>query len=207
MGKKQGNFYFDKLSISAGYSCAAAELLDKILVNFSTDHLEEKLSEMHSIEHAADIDKHLMMSRLIHEFITPIEREDIIQLSQELDDITDQVEEILRCIYMYNIRSIRPEALEFSKLVIQACTALKKAFDELPNFKKSAELKKHIIEINRIENIGDSMYTQVIRKLYTTLTDSMEILSWVKIFDLFENCFDSCEHVANSIERVVFKNS
>lgn len=208
MARKSNDYYFEKLSKAVEYSCAAADLLHKVLSDFSADQLEEKIKEMHVIEHSADIDKHSMMSKLVNEFITPIEREDIIQLSQEIDDITDKIEEILQCLYMFNIRSIREEAIVFSGLVIQTCEALKKAMNEFPNFKKSTTLKSYIIECNRIEDEGDALYTKVIRTLYTTLTnDTVKLMSWVKIFDLFESCCDSCEHAANSLERVVMKNS
>jgi len=208
VARKSNEYYFEKLSKAVEYSCAAADLLHKVLSDFSADQLEQKMKDMHVIEHSADIDKHQMMSKLVNEFITPIEREDIIQLSQEIDDITDKIEEILQCLYMYNIRSIRDEAVAFSELVIQTCAALKKATDEFRNFKKSTTLKKYIIECNRIEDEGDALYAKVIRTLYTTLAnDAVKLISWVKIFDLFESCCDSCEHVANSIERVVMKNS
>ena len=167
-----------------------------------------KIKEMHDIEHSADIDKHEMMSKLVNEFITPVEREDIIQLSQEIDDITDKIEEILQCLYMYNIRSIREEAIIFSDLVIQSCAALQKAMDEFHNFKKSTTLAEYIIECNRIEDEGDALYSKVTRMLYTTMADdTVRLMSWAKIFDLFESTCDSCEHAANSLERVVLKNS
>jgi predicted phosphate transport protein (TIGR00153 family) len=208
MARKSGDYYFENLTKSVHFSCAAAELLSTVISNFIIGDIDEKLKEMHTIEHTADIEKHEMMSKLVHEFITPIEREDIIQLSQEIDDITDKIEEILQCIHMYNLKLIRDEAIEFSGLVIQACEALENAMREFHNFKKSTSLKKLIIDINRIEDEGDALYTKVIRTLYTTLShNAVELISWVKIFDLFESCCDSCEHVANSLERVVLKNS
>lgn len=206
MAKKHGNYYYEKLSAAAGHSYRAATLLDEVINDYAPQELDKTMEQMHAIEHAADIDKHLMMSKLVHEFITPIEREDIILLSQELDDITDQIEDILRCLYMYDVKTIRPEAKEFSKLVVQSCGALKNAMDEFHNFKKSSALKDHIIEVNRIEGLGDDLYTKVIRKLFTTVDSTREIISWVKIFDLFENSCDSCEHVANTMERITLKN-
>lgn len=207
MAKKSNNYYFEALTDAVSYSCAAAEMLNKIICNFCCEDLEVKIKEMHAIEHAADNKKHEMMSKLVHEFITPIEREDIIQLSQEVDDITDKIEEILQCLYMYNLREIKEEAITFGKLVIKACEMLKKATEEFANFKKSTALKPLIIEINRIEDEGDHLYTKVIRSLYMNMSDTVALISWVKIFDLFESCCDSCEHVANSLERVVLKNS
>lgn len=207
MAKKTNDYYFNKLNKAVGFACEAAEMLNNVLSNFSVDTLEGKIKEMHVIEHTADIDKHEMMSKLINEFITPIDREDIIQISQEIDDIIDKIEEILQCVYMYNLKSIREEAIAFSGLIVESCNTLKKAVEEFSNFKKSKTLKSYIIECNRLEDEGDRLYTEVIRKLYTHLTgDTVQLFSWVKIFDLFESTCDSCEHAANSLERVALKN-
>ena len=55
------------------------------------------------MEHAADLVKHEMMSELARAFITPIEREDILELMQELDDVTDDIEDVLIRTYIFHI--------------------------------------------------------------------------------------------------------
>ena len=45
-------------------------------------------------------------------FITPIEREDIILLSQNIDEMTDKIEDVLLRIYCNNVQTIRPDALK-----------------------------------------------------------------------------------------------
>ena len=79
LGKKENN-YFDMLSELVEYSCEAANLLENTLLNFNAHQIENKIEEMHNIEHNADIKKHDMMNKLAKEFITPIERGDIIFL-------------------------------------------------------------------------------------------------------------------------------
>jgi predicted phosphate transport protein (TIGR00153 family) len=206
MARKTHDYYFNKLNKAVGFACEAADMLSNVLGDFKLETLEAKLKEMHVIEHAADIDKHEMMSRLVNEFITPIEREDIIQISQEIDDIIDQIEEILQYIYMYNLKSIREEAIVFAGLIVESCNTLKKAVEEFSNFKKSKTLKAYIIECNRLEDEGDRLYAEIIRKLFKNTADAVQLFSWVKIFDLFESTCDSCEHAANSLERIVLKN-
>ena len=41
----------------------------------------------------------------------------------------------------------------------------------------------------------------------TAKPDAVEILSWTTIYDRFEKCCDMCEHVADSVELVILKNS
>ena len=64
-----------------------------------------------------------------------------------------------------------------------------------------------IIEINHLEENGDKLYTEAMRRLYSESGDAVEILSWTTIYDRFEKCCDMCEHVADSVELVILKNS
>ena len=112
MGSKQNNsFYFKNFIACADYSCKAAQLLDKAMREFDTDLIVDKLDEMHNVEHAGDEKKHELLNVLAKAFITPIEREDIILLGQNIDEVTDKIEDVLLRMYCNNVKSIRPDAL------------------------------------------------------------------------------------------------
>ena len=206
LGKKENN-YFDMLSELVEYSCEAANLLENTLLNFNAHQIENKIEEMHNIEHNADIKKHDMMNKLAKEFITPIERGDIIDIAHYIDNVTDDIEEVLRRIYIFNIREIKQEAIDFSKIITKSCEELKKLMKEFHNFKKSTRINKMIISINDLEEEGDRLYFSNIRNLYTTSTDPIEMMTWTSAFKYFEKCCDACESVANLVESVIMKNS
>lgn len=207
MGKKKGNDYFEMMAELVTYSCDAASLLNEILKDFNAAQLEEKLEKMHEIEHTADLKKHDMMNKLVKEFITPIERGDIIELSHQIDNVTDAVEDVLVRLYMFNITSLRSEALEFCSIIIESCTKLKKLMDEFRNYKKSTTIRDLIIDINALEEEADRLYTKSMRNLFTTSTDPIEIITWKDNFYFFEKCCDACEAAADVIECVIMKNS
>ena len=87
MSKKSDNYYFKNFVICAEYGEEAARMLERNLKEFDVTHLSERLDEIHGIEHAADQKKHEMLAALVKEFITPIEREDIILLSEAIDEV------------------------------------------------------------------------------------------------------------------------
>lgn len=206
--KKSKNFnYFEALVTFTDYSCQAAELLHSIIVNYDTEKLEEQMNQMHEVEHAADIAKHDMMRYLSKEFITPIDREDISNLGQQIDTVTDTIEDVLMQLYMYNIKTIRKEALEFSETIVGCCKALKTAMEDFHNYKKSKNVTENIISINNLEEAGDQIYKRALRTLHTTSTDPIEIMAWTKNFDCLEKCCDACEHVADVLESIIMKNS
>lgn len=207
MAKKRDFNYYSAFVELADYACSAASILNETLHHFDPDTVEEAMYRIHEIEHTADGAKHELMKVLIREFLPPIEREDITTLAQMIDDVTDALEDVIVKIYTFNIRQMRPEALEFMDIIVACYSSLKKAIHEFRNFKKSAVLGDCIIEINELESEGDQLYTRAMRDLHVNSTDPIEIMVWSKTFNYFENCCDACEDVANTLESIVMKNS
>ena len=207
MAKKQDSFYFDTFTACLDDACKAAQLLDQSMREFDPGQIKEKLDKMHAIEHAADDKKHELLNVLAKAFITPIELEDIILLSQNIDEVTDKIEDVLLRIYCNNVLSIRPEALELSRLVIRCCEEAKLMAVEFADFRRSKQLRDHIIRINTLEEEADALFISSLRTLHTTCSDPLEIIVWREIYTYMEKCVDACEHVADSVESVIMKNS
>ena len=145
MSKKQDAFYYDNFAACAELARKATHFLKEKLTAFDPAKMEENMEEIHRIEHEADEKKHQLTDRLAKAFITPIEREDIILLSQNIDEVTDKIEDVLLRVYCNNVQKIRPEALELSRLVIRCCEEAKLMAQEFADFKRSKGLRDHII--------------------------------------------------------------
>lgn len=207
MARKQDAYYFDNFTACAEEACQAASLLRRVLGDFRPQELEKYLEEIHEIEHRADGKKHEMLDRLAKEFIPPIEREDIVELSQNIDTMTDQVEDVLMRIYMGNVREIEPDALDMTDVVIRCCEKVRELLKAFSDFRRSRNLKELIIEINELEETSDCLFMKSMRKLHTECSDPLHIIVWREIYIYLERCADACEHVADTVESVVMKNS
>lgn len=207
MAKKQDSFYFDNFVACAEDSCRAAQMLKETLEEFDPGSLKEKLDLIHEIEHSGDAKKHEMLDHLVKEFLPPIEREDIVSLSQNIDNMTDKVEDVMLRVYMNNVQEIEPNALKMTDVVIECCNAVRDLLVEFKNFKKSKTLKQLIIRINDLEEESDRLFMESIRGLYTESEDPIRIIAWRDIYIYLERCADACEHVADVVESVVMSNS
>ncbi|MEY8355196.1 DUF47 family protein [Lachnospiraceae bacterium 54-53] len=207
MARKSGGEYFT-LFISMGeVALNTQKLLTEILADFDPDSLNDQLEKLHRMESEGDRHTHELMKRVAKDFVTPIERDDIIALGRELDDITDAIEDVLIKIYMYNIRSITQDAMEMLKVVGQCCEKVYSVLNEFSNFRKSDSILADIVEINRLEELGDNLYMQAFRKLYTKGGDPLETMGWSEVYRQLEKCCDTCEHAADVIEGVIVKNT
>ena len=207
MAKKQDDFYFQNFITCAEFSSQAAHLLKDILSDFRPEETKKRLDELHAIEHAADEKKHELNDKLVKAFITPIEREDIASLSQQIDNLTDKIEEVFIRIYINNVSKIRPEALEMLDIVIRCCEEICGLMREFANFRRSKELKDRIIRINSLEEEADRLYIANMRALHSEEKDVLEIIAWREIYSYLEKCADACEHAADVVEGVVMKNT
>lgn len=203
---KKNNPYFNGFITSADMANQAATYLETALTAYDPAVLASQRTEMHAIERAQDDLRHNLMEQLAKEFVTPIDREDIIQLTNALDDVTDHIDDILIRLYMYNVQTLRPPALQFAALITRCCSALQKAMGEFSAFRKSSVLAQYLIDINALEEEGDALYVEAMRDLYAHETDAIAITAWSQIYDCLENCCDACEQVADLIEIVVMKN-
>lgn len=208
MAERKKDFdYFGYFCTCADYICSAAEFLDGFINDFKYDVLYDKLMEMHKIENDADLTKHDMTKALTHEFLPPIEREDIVELSVKLDDVVDSIEDVMRRMYMFDVKEIREEIPAFSALIVKAANGLRDTLREFRNFKNSKTIKEKIVEVNTIESEGDTMHAKMYHKLFSDGTETRDILIWTKIFDELEDCLDSCEEAVDVVELVIMKNS
>ena len=206
MAKRSKSYYFESFIEGAEFSLKAAKMLNDTLTGFKPQELYENIQKMHEIEHGADIAKHKMMSKLAKEFITPREREDIVRLSQGIDDVTDAIEDILLRAHMFNIKEVKPEALEFAKMIVACCEVQKALLAEFENFHKSATIYNLIVNVNDLEEKADALYTQSVHTLFSSTSDPVMLIVWNELFNRFEKCCDSLENVANIVESVIMKN-
>lgn len=203
---KKDSFYFDNLLECAQESYKAASFLKSVVEEFDSNEIQDKLVKLHEMEQNGDAKKHQMMAVLSKAFITPIEREDLVDLSDNLDDITDAIEEVLLQIYMCNITMIRVDVLPTIDLLLECVRALCTVLQEFRNFKSSAIICEHIVKVNDLEEQGDHLYQENMHLLHKE-GDIREIAAWRPIYECIENCFDTCEHTADIVQTVIMKNS
>jgi len=207
MSNKQDR-YFNMFVEMCTFSHNAAVFLREILSDFDSEKLKENMEKMHAIEHDGDVARHEMIKALAREFITPIEREDIMSMGEKIDTVTDKIEDVLQKMYMYNVKTIREDALVIADTIIKSIETLGEALEEFHNFKKSKIIKEKIIEINRLEEVGDKLYIEGTHMVFTDPDITpLEAFGWSHIYHYMEDVLDACEDAADVIEGVIMRNT
>lgn len=204
---KGDKFYYENFAECASLAKKSAVYLVECLENYDSNKIEKMLEEMHAFEHSADMKKHEMNAALAKAFVTPVDREDLDMLSQQLDTVLDLLEEVLQKLYIYSIKTVEPPAIDYAKQLVKACDLLCEIMAEFEGFKKSKKLHSLIVAENDVEEECDKLYLATMHALTEKSADVLVTLSWYKIYDCFEACADACEHVSECVGSIVMKNT
>ncbi len=205
--KKRGFDYFGALVKMSEYALEEARFLKEILADFKPDELDANRLRMHAFEHDCDTVKHSLTTALVKDFLPPVDRDDLFRLSHVTDNLTDSVENIAVFLYMADIKKLRSDVGSFVDLTIECCENTVKMLREFENFKKPTKLNEYVVVLNDLEEQGDRLYTDAVRKLSAESEDVREIIEWRDVYKIFETTYDAAESIADNIEAIVLKNS
>nr|WP_122012142.1 DUF47 family protein [Maliibacterium massiliense] len=205
MTRKKDTNYFTLLYEMSVCAHRAAMQLDDLVHNF-TD-VSQKAEDIHTIEHDCDKLLHRMIQEVNAAFITPLDREDILDIGNGIDSITDAVEDVANAFDMLVVQKIDAAAADMTHMIVTSCEALCVAVKEFERFKNAKRLSECIIQVNRCEEEGDRLYRASVRNLFANpRADMLHTLKWKEVYGYMEDVLDACEDVANLLERVAIKN-
>jgi len=202
---KKEEIFFDMFVDTAESTCKAADLFEELLHNYND--VEKKVLAIEKVENECDKKVHAILDQLNKSFITPIDREDIYLVAKVIDNITDAIESSAHRFLMFSVKEVRPEALTMAKLITEGCNELKLLLGELKTMKTSKVLAEKIVEVNRIEDDGDSIFRKAITDLFANEKSAVDIIIWKEIYEFLENTLDALEDVADIVEGVVAKHA
>ena len=206
---KKGKFdYFDAFERQADIAAEEAELLIEAIEQFeSAEGLRGVLERAHDIEHRGDEVNHAIRTSVSVDFITPIEREDILELAHNLDEVTDMIEGTIQRFSMYDVHFMHEKAGEFAHIIHKEIKALRKSMTPFREFKKVKKIRAMVEDVNVLEEQADVLYLETIRQLYTVDAEkAVRVEVWSRLFDRLEATCDACAIVADNMATIMLKN-
>jgi predicted phosphate transport protein (TIGR00153 family) len=161
-------------------------------------------TEINLLEHKGDEVIHEIFTRLNQTFITPLDPEDIHNISTSLDNVLDGIEDTAHRLVAYHLESVPPTMIVLAEHVASCAKSLRAAFVAL---EKNGPIMEHCIEINRLENEADRIGRSAVADLFNKEKDPITLFKLKEVYDFFEGTVDCCEDVADVLQNVVVKNS
>jgi predicted phosphate transport protein (TIGR00153 family) len=197
--------FFDLFQASAQNVVAAAHRLKDMVDNWK--NVEGSVAEITELEHQGDTITHNIMARVHRTFVTPFDREDIVQLAHSLDDIIDFIHAAADSMLLYRVGRPGPRAKELAEIIVQAAEEVEKVMPQLRKRIVLSQVLKRCVEINRLENVADRVYRSAMAELFSDSADIANVIKWREIYAHMESATDRCEDVANVLEGVAIKHA
>ncbi|HMJ03098.1 MAG TPA: DUF47 family protein [Conexibacter sp.] len=194
--------FFDLFEEAGANILRAADLLDRMLRNYPDTR--ELAREILLCEQEGDRITHDIVNRLNQTFVTPIDREDILELASNLDDVVDLTEEVADYLGLYKVEAPMEQAQRLAHILMQATRQISEAMPRMRDFK---DISHYTVEIHRLENEGDRVVREAIASLFDNGIDPMVVIRWKDLFERLEEAIDATERVANTLQGIVIKNS
>ena len=148
--------------------------------------------------------------RTIHEvnrtFVTPIEREDLLELTFRMNKICKRIVRSCINLKVYRI-SVYPDIMKRQAETLINATAELKVVMEL--LAKGADLKQmddHNHKMIEIENHGDDILSMAMDELFSGRHEAVEIIKFRDIFRDIESALDNCSNVSETVLNIVLKH-
>ncbi len=183
----------------------ATQVLQSLTEDFS--RLDYAVGKIEELEHKGDEIVHEVIHRLNATFVTPIlmDREDILHLSELIDDITDHLKAVIDRFRIYDISEPTAPCQRVSGLLLQATQLLRDNMYHLDSLQPG--LNPYCASINALEDEGDQVLREALGALFREESDARNIIKWKDIYEMMEEALDCCEDAANLVEQLVVKNA
>lgn len=181
----------------------------KYFVEFKISNQNDLLEfakTLKQFERKGDTFIHELITTLNKTFITPLEREDILELAVKMDDVLDGYERFSSRLEIYNITKADEYMKKFVDIIHEMTKEVVQA-TELLSEKKLLDIRPYIIKINDYESDCDGLLRESIRELFNRESDPIKIIQYKELYEILEMISDSCEDVANTLETIIMRNA
>lgn len=190
------------LELESANVLKAANAFVEMLSNF--DNLIEKKGRIKDLEHEGDKMTHHVYTLMDKTFVTPLDREDISELTGQVDEILDYIDGAADRFVLFKIVKPTQYMVELSKVLLSATQEVHLLMTRLRNFKSANDLIDHCRNISKYEHDADAIYRTAIAELFES-TDPIEIIKVKEIYEILEGALDRCADVADTFEDIALK--
>jgi len=169
---------------------------------------ETKAKQLAELEHQGDRITRTILIRLASTFIARLDRNDIFELAERLDNMTDAIDDIGDMVFLHGITEPLELVTEQARVLLRAAEQTSQGMRSLDRLDPD-RLNAYLTAIDNLEHEGDQLHRRVRAQLYdfTTEHPAQHMLRWKDITDGIEHALDELAHVAHTVEGIVLKHA
>ena len=145
-----------------------------------------------------------ILRRLNSSFVTPFDREDIHALTEQLDDVVDEMQAAADLLALHRVTNILPEMHEMADVLVRAGEANVALISKLPKLKN---LEDDLEAIDQLESEADHIYRKSVARLFSGEYDAFDVLKLKDVIEAIEESVNAIENISDIVESIALKHS
>jgi predicted phosphate transport protein (TIGR00153 family) len=188
---------------------AAQELRD--MVDRQQVATDRHVASIRAIEKRADQVAREIIIGANRTFNAPIDREDILRLAHDLDDVVDLIEDTAKGIQRYSISAFAQEMKSMVDAVVESAELLEQVMPHLDSITRDHRTIFSLCErIGHLEQSADESFDAALSRIRAELgsgaLDPIGYIDRKELYELIERVVDKCDDVSNVIQTVTAKH-
>jgi len=173
--------------------------------------LQKNWTTLQGLENQADEFVHAITDEIEKVFILPLDKEDIKVLTETIDDLLDNLEQVTSRLNIYRIKETNQVLKDFASLILKSVQLVHRCILIVNEQKFSSdEFATYCKKLHEIETEGDRLHREVLEKMMGQRvdfggTDFLTVMKWKEIFQTLEDTLDKCEELAAIFGRMRIK--
>jgi uncharacterized protein len=196
--------FYDELEQLADRVVSTAKMFEHVVSSFP--NFDGELKDIEQERVAAHKVYGESLLRLDQAFITPLDREDILSLINEMDGVVDRVSELSQRFRLYGLKDLHPTLSGQAKNLSTIAGQLDEIVHGLRHQKKLRDLKPGLDAISDAMELVKRDGEVFLKELFTGNPDPLEVIKKKELNDLLEEAIERCEEAAETLARVLLKN-
>jgi hypothetical protein len=201
LGPRTGEIH-DLIAQTGDAVLAVARAVQQRFLEWPSGPSQEQVKQL---EHEADavVSQLIVMTNSM--FVTPYDRDDLVELAFVVDEVADAAENASELLGLYAVESPTRQALELCDLLVQATEELAALLRDLRNRHGNAP---EIVAIKELEDRADDVARAARVSLFKDdRIDPVVVIRWKDIYEALEDAIDACDTAASRVGNILVKNA
>lgn len=140
------------------------------------------------------------------EFLPPLNREDLLQMNQKLEEATQAQAYVVDCIYQMHFSAMKPEAKKLLRLCAEQCNLMLQTVKAFAGYRQPNWIGEIQKQSETVRQQSWRAWQAACRELNVKTLDARELFRWTRLFDAIYAAQAAAESAIKSMEYAAIKN-
>ena len=203
---RKDNFYTSLLTLSA-QAAACAHLLRSYVEDDDATVGEKTIAQIAAYRAQSKNVMNSLTDELCRSFITPFDREDIQNFSQQLYRIPKIIEKVIQRMELHGLTGAEQDFARQADVIAEEAKAMEDIVNDLIHQRNTKKVVENVELLHDMEQKGDDVLQELLASLFVDGRDVKDLLLRKDIYDLMEKVIDSYRNAAAVALQIVLKYS